>query len=71
MRALVTGANGLIGANLLRELLIGGHDVRAMVRPTADVTHIASLPVEIVHGDVLDGLASFPRATIVLHASHI
>ncbi len=54
MKALVTGANGLIGANLLRELLLSGHDVRAMVRSTADQTHIAGLPVEIVHGDVLD-----------------
>ena len=54
MKALVTGANGLIGANLLRELLLSGHDVRAMVRPTADQTHIAALPVEIIYGDVLD-----------------
>jgi dihydroflavonol-4-reductase len=54
MKALVTGSNGLIGANLLRELLRSGHDVRAMVRPSADQTHIAALPVEIVYGDVLD-----------------
>lgn len=54
MKAVVTGANGLIGANLLRELLRSGHEVRAMVRPTGDQTHIVSLPVEIIHGDVLD-----------------
>lgn len=54
MKAVVTGANGLIGANLLRDLLRSGHQVRAMVRPTGDQTHIVSLPVEIIHGDVLD-----------------
>ena len=27
MRALVTGANGLIGANLVRRLLSDGHEV--------------------------------------------
>ena len=60
MKALVTGANGLIGANLLRELLLSGHDVRAMVRPTADQTHIVVLPVEIVYGDVLDPASLVP-----------
>lgn len=54
MKALVTGANGLIGANLLRELLRDGHQVTALVRPTSDLTHIAGLPVSFVRGDVLD-----------------
>jgi len=54
VRALVTGANGLIGANLLRALLHDGHHVNALVRQESDLTHIANLPVTFVRGDVLD-----------------
>ena len=53
MRALVTGANGLIGANVTRALLATGYEVRALVRATSDVTHIEDLRCEIVTGDVL------------------
>ena len=33
MRAVVTGANGFVGANLIRRLLADGHSVHALVRP--------------------------------------
>ncbi|WGM40652.1 NAD-dependent epimerase/dehydratase family protein [Caulobacter sp. NIBR1757] len=54
MRALVTGANGLIGANLVRELLRQGLTVTAFVRPAADIESIAALPITLAFGDVLD-----------------
>ncbi len=53
MRALVTGANGLIGANLARELLRAGHEVRALVRPSSNLQSLDGLDVETVYGDVL------------------
>ena len=53
MKALVTGANGLIGANLVRALLAEGHEVRAFVRRTSNLASLAGLPVEIVYGDIL------------------
>ncbi len=53
MKALVTGSNGLIGANLVRALLSDGHSVRAFVRPTSNLASLEGLPVEIVYGDVL------------------
>ncbi|HEX9372346.1 MAG TPA: NAD-dependent epimerase/dehydratase family protein [Roseiflexaceae bacterium] len=53
MKALVTGANGLIGANLVRELCAAGYEVRAFVRRTSDVRGLAGLAAEIVYGDVL------------------
>ena len=54
MKALVTGANGFIGAALVRELVERGYGVRALVRRTSDLRTLEGMPVEIVQGDVLD-----------------
>lgn len=53
MKALVTGANGLIGAHLVRALLADGHQVRAFVRPTSDLRSLDGLEVDLAYGDVL------------------
>ena len=52
--ALVTGATGFVGANLVRELVATGTAVRVLVRPTSDRRALTGLPVEIVVGDLLD-----------------
>src|SRR4051794_624999 len=52
--ALIVGASGHLGAHLARCLLGHGVAVRALVRPTSDLRGLAGLPVEVVHGDVLD-----------------
>ena len=74
MKALVTGANGLVGANLVRELLREGHDVRAFVRRKSDRRSLANLEMETVFGDVLDA-ASLGRAArgcdVVFHAAAV
>ncbi len=53
MRALVTGASGLIGAHIVRALLNDGHEVRVMVRETSRRDALAGLPVSLIVGDVL------------------
>ncbi|MDP7039467.1 MAG: NAD-dependent epimerase/dehydratase family protein [Myxococcota bacterium] len=60
-RVLVTGANGLLGGHLVRELLAQGHQVNALVRPTSDTQTLAGLDVERFYGDVRDR-ASFRKA---------
>lgn len=40
---LVTGAGGFIGANLVRRLLVDGHDVTAVVRPGSDGWRLAGI----------------------------
>jgi dihydroflavonol-4-reductase len=58
----VTGATGLLGNVLARELTSrGSGPVRALVRPTADRRAIADLDLELVQGDVRD-LPSLRRA---------
>ena len=54
MTALVIGANGHIGAHLVRALVAGGHRVRALVRPTGKVDGLVGLDLDLVHGNVLD-----------------
>jgi nucleoside-diphosphate-sugar epimerase len=60
--ALVTGANGLLGAHLLKHLVSSGIAVRAMVRPQANLELWQKLwpevteswPFELFEGDFLD-----------------
>jgi nucleoside-diphosphate-sugar epimerase len=54
VHALVTGAAGFLGACLSRRLVAEGHAVRALVRPGGAPGALASLDVEVVHGDVTD-----------------
>jgi dihydroflavonol-4-reductase len=53
MRALVTGASGLIGGHIVRALLNEGHEVRVMARETSRRDALAGLPVTLFVGDVL------------------
>src|SRR6185503_18708610 len=49
---LVTGANGFLGAAVVRALLAAGERVRAFVRPGSDRRNLAALDVEIAEGDL-------------------
>ncbi len=57
MRALVTGAGGFVGANLVQALAEAGHDVVAWVRPGGDTWRLEHLSddVTITEVDLLDG----------------
>lgn len=54
MRTLLTGANGLIGANLVRELLAQGQQVRVYLRSSGPHPTLEGLPVEKVIGTLKD-----------------
>ena len=59
--ALVTGATGFVGANVVRELLRERATVRVLARPHGDRRAIDGLAVEICEGDLVDP-ASIRRA---------
>ncbi|MEL0152819.1 MAG: NAD-dependent epimerase/dehydratase family protein [Halieaceae bacterium] len=52
--ALVMGANGFMGSHITRLLAAQGRRVRAMVRPTSDLSALQDLDIEICHGDISD-----------------
>ena len=52
--ALVTGASGFLGGNLVAALCGRGVKVRALARSTSDLRRLAGLGAEIVRGDVCD-----------------
>lgn len=52
MKTLVTGANGFMGAHLVRELLRRGHRVRGLVQPGTPTDSLRGLDVELLSGDV-------------------
>jgi dihydroflavonol-4-reductase len=51
---LVTGANGFLGAAVVRALLADGRAARALVRRGSDRRNLAGLDVEVAEGDITD-----------------
>lgn len=54
MKILVTGADGLLGSNLVRELLKRGHTIRAFVQPGRQQKTLEGLTLEKFSGNLLN-----------------
>lgn len=72
MRAVITGASGLVGGNLAAALIDAGHQVRATRRGRTKTEHLAHLPIEWVAGDLDEPRAlteAFRGADVVFHCA--
>jgi uncharacterized protein YbjT (DUF2867 family) len=76
MKTLIVGATGLLGSEICHRLAATGHQVRALIRPTADAAKRAALSglgVELVAGDLKDaaslGAACAGVETVISTAS--
>lgn len=62
-KVLVTGADGLLGSNVVRELLEQGHRVRVLVQPGSLSPALKGLlPMRIITGDLLYDLKELQKA---------
>lgn len=53
-KILVTGADGMLGSSICRELLLQGYEVQAMVLKGSLLTVLDGLPLNRMEGDILD-----------------
>jgi nucleoside-diphosphate-sugar epimerase len=69
MKALITGASGFVGSHLTPRAVMAGYDVRILLLPNEE-DPFPQLPLEVVHGDILDAASlgqAFSGVDIVFH----
>ncbi len=71
MRALVTGASGFIGSNLVDRLLAEGAEVQCLVRPSSNLTWLSSPHLTLVPGDFHDSASLAPAVADVDVVFHV
>jgi dihydroflavonol-4-reductase len=54
MEILVTGPDGVLGSNLVRELIHRHYNVHVLVEPGKDPITLKGLPITVIHGNILD-----------------
>jgi dihydroflavonol-4-reductase len=72
MKILVTGANGLLGAHVVRELLNRNYLVRVMVRPESNLRALKGLKIEYFKGQITkkeDVKKAVEGCSCVIHAA--
>ena len=60
MKVLITGATGLLGSHLIKELQERGAHIRALVLPVENAARLTAQGVEVVRGDITDASSLRP-----------
>ncbi len=74
MRTAVTGANGLVGAHVVRALLEAGHEPVPVVRERADLRGLTGLDAPLARADTRspnDLMRAFDGAEVVVHCAAV
>ncbi len=71
MKVLITGATGLLGGHLIKELQQRGEDIRALVLPAENADKLVKQGVEIVRGDVTDASTLGPAVKDIQLIFHL
>lgn len=72
MKIIVTGADGMLGTNLVLELLERGHQVSAFLHPQSKSRTLGGLPIQHFFGDILEPETlepAFEGHDAVIHAA--
>lgn len=72
MKVLVTGSNGFLASNVIRELNKRGFEVRAMVRQSADLRSLAGCKYELFYGNITninEAVEAVKGCDIVIHTA--
>jgi nucleoside-diphosphate-sugar epimerase len=71
MRVLVTGATGLLGGHLIKELQLRREQIRALVLPLENADQLVEQGVEVVRGDVTDASSLGPAVRDIELVFHL
>ena len=72
MNILITGADGLLGSNTVRELLNRGYAITALIQKGKNPKTIAELPIQLLYGDILNQpllIAAMKDIDAVIHCA--
>lgn len=74
MKIFVTGADGLLGNNLVRLLIADGYDVKVFIQQGKDLGYLKGLPIEASYGDLLNYeelTSAMTGAEVVINAAAV
>src|SRR5947209_3056731 len=71
MKVLITGATGLLGGHLIKELKQRGEQIRALVLPVENADKLVEQGVEVVLGDVTDASTLAPAVKDIELVFHL
>src|SRR3984893_11193961 len=71
MRVLITGATGLLGGHLIKQLQQHGETIRALVLPVENADKLMRQGVEVVRGDITDACTLAPAVKDVELNCHL